>query len=382
MKIFLLFMTVALFVQPACAAAPEDILIVYNKMVAPSRTVAEYYAQQRGVPHENIIGVRVTDSERISSREFATDLVPPIRKKVLARRRAGKQSVLLLVYGIPLKTGKYPRIDASRRIQHIRERIDALETLITELTGSLDRLATAAGPADKGTKNPETAAPLSVLTRAQQALQKALNNQKKDPGTTTSHEDRQQVLSLFIRLAGMSTVLRGMQFDDEKTPAQDNLFRWTMLLEQQVLPVRFTGVMEETMDDTASIIRLTQGLLGELAFWHSMKDVDVNEETAAAVDSELSLLLAEPYVKTRWRPNPYLHQFDSMPDIERIRANTIMVARLDGPDPETAKRLVDDAMYTEANGLKGTFYIDARGMQENKDSKKDNINRSLWDLPH
>jgi uncharacterized protein (TIGR03790 family) len=192
-----------------------------------------------------------------------------------------------------------------------------------------------------------------------------------------------------MRLAGMATVVRGIQFDDQNGPARDNLYRWTGLLEQQMLQVRFTGVMEETMDDMASTIRLTQGLLGELAFWHGQKDIDVYEETAAAVDSELSLLLTEPYVKARWLPNPYLSQFDTMPGIERIRANTIMVARLDGPSPETAKRLVDDALQTEETGLQGTFYIDARGMKENntnKDNKKNYYNlydshlRRLYDI--
>ena len=41
-----------------------------------------------------------------------------------------------------------------------------------------------------------------------------------------------------------------------------------------------------------------------------------------------------------------------------------MVGRLDGPTPVIVKRLVDDAMDAEQNGLSGTFYIDARGLPE------------------
>ena len=372
MKIFHLILTFVLLALPAFAATPEDILVVYNKKVSQSRAVAEYYAHKRSVPVENIIGVSVTGSEKISYQQYATDLVPPIRKKVLARKQAGRQSILLLVYGIPLKTGKLPKIDADRRTRLIKARIDYLETLITELTGQLDRLATVAGHEKGGTNTPaaEPAEPVSVLARAQQALQKALKNQKGDAGATISQEERQQMLTLLMRLAGMSTVQRGIRFDDTDTPAQDNLYKWTSLLEQQMLPVRFTGVTDESMDDIASILRLTQGLLGELAFWQSQKDIEMNKETEAAVDSELAMLLTEPYVKTRWLPNPYLSQFDSMPGIERIRANTIMVARLDGPNPEIAKRLVDDALHTEANGLQGTFYIDARGMKEYTKNQK------------
>jgi uncharacterized protein (TIGR03790 family) len=391
LKIALLLLAVVILVNPAFAASPADILIVYNKQVSQSREVAEYYAQKRKVPHENIIGVNVTDSEKISFRQFANDLVPPIRKIVLDRKRAGKESILLLVYGIPLKTGKYPEIDAGRRRQHIQERIAPLEALITELTGQLDRLAAGAGHEHEGTDFPGAEAEhQSILSRARQVLQLAFNNQKDDADAAISQEDRQQMLSLLMRLAGMATVLRGMRFDDHNNHAQDNLYRWTSLLEQQLLPVRFTGVVDETMDDTASIIRLTQGLLGELAFWYGQKDIDVNAETPAAVDSELAmLLLAESYVRAHWLPNPYLSQFDSLPGIDHIRANTIMVARLDGPTPETARRLVDDALQTEETGLQGTFYIDARGMEVNNtdnDNKKDNYNlydshlRRLYDI--
>jgi uncharacterized protein (TIGR03790 family) len=42
---------------------------------------------------------------------------------------------------------------------------------------------------------------------------------------------------------------------------------------------------------------------------------------------------------------------------------TLMVARLDGPDLKTAKRLIDDAIAVEkAGGLTGKAYIDARGL--------------------
>ena len=41
----------------------------------------------------------------------------------------------------------------------------------------------------------------------------------------------------------------------------------------------------------------------------------------------------------------------------------LLTARLDGPSPAIAKRLVDDAIEAEAVGLKGKAYIDARGIK-------------------
>jgi len=83
---------------------------------------------------------------------------------------------------------------------------------------------------------------------------------------------------------------------------------------------------------------------------------------AAAVDSELALLpglrhelvggLANPLFGTRRADGPLVG--------ERM----LLVSRLDGPTAEIARRLVDDAVWAEANGLKGRAYVDTRGLAE------------------
>jgi uncharacterized protein (TIGR03790 family) len=84
-------------------------------------------------------------------------------------------------------------------------------------------------------------------------------------------------------------------------------------------------------------------------------------ESQAAVDSELMLLWWPPYETSRWVFNPLYWQ---VPEARRKAAPPVlMTARLDGPSPEIAKRLVDDALEAEANGLKGKAYIDARGIK-------------------
>jgi uncharacterized protein (TIGR03790 family) len=45
------------------------------------------------------------------------------------------------------------------------------------------------------------------------------------------------------------------------------------------------------------------------------------------------------------------------------RPPAVMTCRLDGPTPEIAKRLVDDALKAEKTGLKGKVYVDARGLK-------------------
>jgi uncharacterized protein (TIGR03790 family) len=86
-----------------------------------------------------------------------------------------------------------------------------------------------------------------------------------------------------------------------------------------------------------------------------------HRESLASFDSELMLLWQKEYKLERWQPNPLNWKFpaDKRP---KLLEPILMTCRLDGPTPEIAKRLVDDAIEVEANGLKGKVYFDARGI--------------------
>ncbi|WP_051305305.1 TIGR03790 family protein [Desulfogranum mediterraneum] len=82
-------------------------------------------------------------------------------------------------------------------------------------------------------------------------------------------------------------------------------------------------------------------------------------DSQAAVDSELALVLSPEYPLDGWLPNPYFLGFQKLDTLLK-RDQVLMVSRLDGPDPETVRRLIDEAIDTEKNGLKGSVYLDAR----------------------
>ena len=92
------------------------------------------------------------------------------------------------------------------------------------------------------------------------------------------------------------------------------------------------------------------------------------DQSGAAVDSELMLMWWPEYTAARWIANPLNWQVSE--SVRLGAPQTLMTARLDGPSPAIAKRLVDDAMKAEATGLKGIAYIDARGVKF--DAKKAN----------
>lgn len=87
----------------------------------------------------------------------------------------------------------------------------------------------------------------------------------------------------------------------------------------------------------------------------------VHQESSACVDSELMLLWWPSFDTTRFVMNPLYWQAS-----EKYRAASppvLLTARLDGPTPEIAKRLVDDAVAVEAKGLGGSVVVDARGIK-------------------
>lgn len=82
-------------------------------------------------------------------------------------------------------------------------------------------------------------------------------------------------------------------------------------------------------------------------------DPIVGEETAACVDSELSMVLFEKYELYRWHRNKLNLK---MPFWDY---KSLMVSRLDGPSAGIAARLIDKALAAEKTGLKGKAYIDS-----------------------
>lgn len=79
----------------------------------------------------------------------------------------------------------------------------------------------------------------------------------------------------------------------------------------------------------------------------------------AALDSELTLVKQHNYSLAMWIPNPYFAGFHRK-KLQFKQSDVIMVSRLDAPVYSDVKRIIDDSLYAETNGLKGKAYFDAR----------------------
>jgi uncharacterized protein (TIGR03790 family) len=109
----------------------------------------------------------------------------------------------------------------------------------------------------------------------------------------------------------------------------------------------------ESADLQAAIRKVNELDAREVALMH--------RESTAAVDSELMLLWWPSYPVARWVGNPLYWR---VPDANRKKSPpVVLTSRLDGPTPEIARRLVDDAVAVESKGLAGNVVIDARGIK-------------------
>lgn len=89
----------------------------------------------------------------------------------------------------------------------------------------------------------------------------------------------------------------------------------------------------------------------------------IGEKNAAAVESELALLLAGPYPIGGQVSNPLFNRH-SWEEVKRAAGAVIAVTRLDGPDPKIVKGMIDASLEAERYGLLGRAYFDGRGLRE------------------
>lgn len=89
----------------------------------------------------------------------------------------------------------------------------------------------------------------------------------------------------------------------------------------------------------------------------------INLKDAAAVDSELALLLHPGYGLAGSTANPLFNQV-RWDDAGSASGWMLIATRLDGPDPKTVRRMIDDAIWAERYGLQGRVYVDARGIKD------------------
>jgi uncharacterized protein (TIGR03790 family) len=349
----------------AAALTPEDLIVVFNVNVPESRQVAEYYARKRHIPKENLVGVKVSRGEDMTRQEYDQQLLPPLQHKVVELRLGRLNPAILLVYGIPLRVGSASLSPAEQELQVLARIQDKKTTSrawgkLQELQGLLTTVKPPQRPL-----NPVTGLTAQdVVKLATQLMPRAERFLKWPRDNKVPPATRTRVEALVAELNGRRPGENGEPGKKEKEEFQrqaiPNPFASQAPGQEGLKPGASLAAQAQFLGDK---MRSSGGLLGELRFWDHLNWIYERPRTGAAVDSELTLLMVENYPTVQWLPNPLNLRCDETPAMQRFRQAVVMVGRLDGPTPEIARRLVDDALKIEATGLTGTCYLDARGLK-------------------
>jgi uncharacterized protein (TIGR03790 family) len=349
----------------AAALTPEDLIVVFNVNVPESRQVAEYYARKRHIPKENLVGVKVSRGEDMTRQEYDQQLPPPLQHKVVELRLGRLNPAILLVYGIPLRVGSASLSPAEQELQVLARiqdkkttsrawgKLQELQGLLTTVKPPQRPLNTVTGLTAQDVVKLAT----QLMPRAERFLKWPRDN-KVPPATRTRVEAL--VAELNGRRPGENGELGKKEKEEFQRQAIPNPFASQAPGQEGLKPGASLAAQAQFLGDK---MRSSGGLLGELRFWDHLNWIYERPRTGAAVDSELTLLMVENYPTVQWLPNPLNLRCDETPAMQRFRQAVVMVGRLDGPTPEIARRLVDDALKIEATGLTGTCYLDARGLK-------------------
>jgi uncharacterized protein (TIGR03790 family) len=345
-------------VRAAFALEPSEVAILVNRNSPESVKLGEYYAAKRGVPRAQILALDLPLGEDMFRAGYTDSVVPAVRKWLADSNLRDRVRCLVTTYGVPLRIGRRLPTEAQKAsltdaenaltealaaMEEIRLRLDTIAQKLPPVPAADDR-----GKDSSGRKRKSVEDQIKEVEEAYTAAQERVTKLEDEQVRAKAKEHLQ---SYFRALRGRSL---GSATDEERQQ-REQLRALAQLMEQG----------RETLDDQKRWRELTEKIGGveQLSRWLKVRVDNLSgAETAAAFDSELSLLWWDNYELYRWQPNPLRQEFDRSPRVRDAAHRIMMVARLDGPTAEIAQRLVDDAIAVEARGLEGIIYIDARGI--------------------
>lgn len=83
---FLMLLLALAFNARAEQPLAESTIVVYNKTASDSTELAKFYAQQRGIAADHLVGLTCSTEEEISREEYETNIAEPLRKVFKERR--------------------------------------------------------------------------------------------------------------------------------------------------------------------------------------------------------------------------------------------------------------------------------------------------------
>jgi len=355
-----------------------ELLLVYNANSPTSQELAEYYAQRRAVPSEQLIGLDLPLVEDMLRTDYDQKMVRPLRRYLWDSKLATKVRCLVTFYDVPLRVGPRLLTEAEqKRMDWVRWRRDEYLAEIHQVINEVHALAEGVDPQRK--------ANIKRKQIAEEELRMAFAYYRKILSRRVGGlEDEQEAARVRMRFLALAVKIDGMRGAGGQVTADGHLADQAVLdrlaelrqhteaSEEELTPLLEKGLMSE--DYPRAIEGLTRwgGLASAFGrLDHDQQSMDFTRSDAA-VDSELTLLWWRPYklvnMLFNWlscRAKMYSLGDDDVP--RKIYGEvTLMTCRLDGPTPEVVRRMIDDAIAVEKKGLSGTAYVDRDPMRQTR----------------
>ncbi len=367
----------------------NQVLIVANANNRDSLMVAEHYATRRGVPFQQIVTLDLPSDETMNRADYDRRLVLPLRQALQKHRLQHSIRVLVTVYGVPLRvtpptlTAEEERVrrDANGRLDAARSQLENVERQARDLAAQLESTPVPAMTMEDRLTAYERH--VMLLFRVDDAVQESIKRIKRLNLTALDpwYSRLEPMVRPYQGSAGIAQLHHALhrreQASDPDGAAQveaQHAEGMQLLLGAVELPIR---------SRRAEFYQQVEELYGAYGVF-GLAAMELNllsaEHADASVDSELTLLWWDRnmYGVAGRRINPLYHGVKKPPRGSRREIPILMVSRLDGPNGNVAQHLVDLSMEAEQQGLSGTVYLDARGL--NQSDTYGHYDQSLRDL--
>lgn len=351
--------------------------------------VARHYARQRGVPLSHIVRLDLSFQETISRKDYEERLAEPLKAKLIAKGFAPTTRVIVTTFGIPLRVKpslqsdqeKDWQADAAKwRVSSI-EFLDTIHDQLSQILKAINNESRMSTPRAKNSSESTQSDSEKILDLIDTIVRKIKAEiPREQTATLFKYLLQLDGLSAYIKYRGMSPPLpANTNFSSKQQQSQ-------IQLTKQILPLLLQAPSTKNRDSAYQLAQRFFGIRGVFHLATSEQEQYSHKDSAASVDSELSLLWLDRHeysLKGRTL-NPlyawYRINQNQTKDNDSRMLPVLMVSRIDAPTSSVAKKMINKAIMAEQMGLSGKVYIDARGLKPKTPLGYGGYDQSLRDI--
>ncbi|MFN8390699.1 MAG: TIGR03790 family protein [Bdellovibrionota bacterium] len=354
--------------QPAQAdLKPEQVAVLVNKNSAEGEEIARYYLEKRHIPQDNLVELNLPDEDSLSREQYESQLVAPTRRALEERHLSQQIRVLVTTYGVPLRV-LAPEATGDEK-QALLEALGAQKQARNALRDIRNQIQLLLGKELKEDENGDGTADEQLVRSANDAIRQYGDTLKSIDDATKLKETRAKLNLLLSRFGGLAAILQTIKLPEgqEGSLAQGTLAKLKSDLETAKRLLRALDDIPTPQNRKRAMLLATQafGAIGILGRANASIKMLEYKDADAATDSELALLWWDRnhYLAAERLPNIYYHRFSTPEHKVQTLLPVMFASRLDGPTVTSVKKMIDQSIEAETNGLHGRVYFDARGMK-------------------